>query len=213
MDKLYRRDSVRKKLRAEQLGKCAYCERLIGENPSHVDHFRPFTSVRDGQGRLYPGYYWLGYIWSNLFLSCSGCNGRKSDLFPLSDPTARVRNHHGDLADEDPLFIDPASEDPRDHIRFHLHSPVIVNNSPKGKATIEVLGFEKRLVLESERLERLNQLNVLKKVVELHHGESENADFAEECLETLRKAVKPTASFSSMAKDFLDEFLARFESA
>lgn len=53
-----------------------------------VEHFRPKGGWRQSPGQPIeqPGYYWLAYEWSNLFLACGPCNSRhKRNLFPLTD--------------------------------------------------------------------------------------------------------------------------------
>jgi hypothetical protein len=45
-----------------------------------------------------PGYFWLAYVWANLFLACQLCNQSfKKNLFPLADPAKRARSHLHDL--------------------------------------------------------------------------------------------------------------------
>lgn len=69
--------------------KCGFCE----SNPSagsywHVEHFRPKKGVANVKNHL--GYYWLGYEWSNLILSCERCNKKKGNKFPISDESRRI---------------------------------------------------------------------------------------------------------------------------
>jgi uncharacterized protein (TIGR02646 family) len=211
---LYKRDKVRNQLRADQHSKCAYCEKKLAEEATHVDHFRPFTSVTSERIRLYPGYYWLGYAWENLLLTCGKCNGRKNDQFPLSNPTQRVRNHTGDLTLESPQLVDPTGENPRNHIRFKKDMPVVVKGSPKGRVTIDTLELDRRPTLINMRRERLEHLKLLLQMFRECRRYPRNAELrklADEMLHELCEAVKPTAVFSSMAIDLLDEFLKDFQ--
>lgn len=48
--------------------------------PHHVDHVRPKKG----------GYGWLAYVFSNYLLTCSRCNQRKGDRFPIHEGTAKV---------------------------------------------------------------------------------------------------------------------------
>lgn len=69
--------------------KCGYCETNHEAGATfRVDHFRPKRKVKDDAVHL--GYYWLGYEWSNLILSCESCNGKKSNRFPLAIGGVRV---------------------------------------------------------------------------------------------------------------------------
>jgi uncharacterized protein (TIGR02646 family) len=94
---------VRGALYAMQGWVCAYCQRKIDpRDTKHVDHFRPKKG----------GYWWLAYLFKNYFLTCSLCNERKGELFPINDgsqqATYETRNL---LLEEARLLIDPA-EDP-----------------------------------------------------------------------------------------------------
>lgn len=76
------KDTVRDDLRELYDFKCAYCERIT--HAPHVEHYRPKkTRLR---GRMFKGYYWLAYEWSNLLPSCGHCNapGKKDTKFPIN---------------------------------------------------------------------------------------------------------------------------------
>jgi uncharacterized protein (TIGR02646 family) len=71
--------------------KCAYCESPIdAERSAAVEHFKPKS--------LFPS---LAYDCGNYFLGCGGCNGAKSDRWPLNGG-GYVRPDEGDPA---ALFI------------------------------------------------------------------------------------------------------------
>ncbi len=106
---LYAHDEVKKALEALFCGKCAYCEsKVVAQSHLEVEHFRPKKRVSDRPA--HPGYYWLAYEWTNLYLSCKLCNGRyrdqptreeptygeakgKYDQFPVEDESARAMSH------------------------------------------------------------------------------------------------------------------------
>ena len=119
---IYGHESVKSTLLQAQHDKCCYCESKFGAaSYGAVEHFRPKGAVQQGQGLggEHPGYYWLAYSWSNLLVSCERCNtSHKRSLFPLANPELRARCHYDDVDRETPLFVDPAREDPRRHIRF-----------------------------------------------------------------------------------------------
>lgn len=63
--------------------KCAYCETDTSAGaPMQVEHFRPKAKVTEDTTHF--GYYWLAYEWSNLILSCSKCNRKKANFFPIT---------------------------------------------------------------------------------------------------------------------------------
>ena len=165
---VYGHKSVKCALLRVQFDKCCYCESRFGATSyGAVEHFRPKGAVRQGpgQGREYPGYYWLAYAWDNLLVSCEKCNTtHKRDLFPLGDDGARARSHHEDLNAESPLLVDPASEDPGSHIRYR--GAAVVAATRRGQATIDGVGL-RRSDLEEARMERLNHLRCLRQIVEL----------------------------------------------
>ncbi len=204
----YTHDSVRHALERAQHGKCCYCEVLI-EKPyahSHVEHWRPkaYSKQSRNADELRPGYYWLAYDWDNLFLSCHFCNSsNKGNIFPLSNPNDRARNHRADLAAERPLLLKPdGAEDPRDHIGFDQEVPV--GKTPEGRETVEVLGLAR--TDHEIRLRLLNQLRRSHKVVVDHRHDLSPAalEFVTEARGFIARAVRPEAPFSAMAMAFVE---------
>jgi uncharacterized protein (TIGR02646 family) len=120
--RIYGSAAVKKKLQADQHGKCCYCESTLLETGfGDVEHFRPKAGVRQTvKGRLeQPGYYWLAYDWRNLYFSCARCNqAHKRNYFPLIDPARRARSHHEATGHEQPQLLDLATEDPQPHLTF-----------------------------------------------------------------------------------------------
>lgn len=156
----YGHDNVRDALNAIYHGKCAYCETKIEPvATAPIDHYRPVNTYEgqypNGQRQDHEGYYWLGYEWTNLVLSCPACNGTKSSKFHLRNPAARV-THAPDLIVnlpnypehsvnsvslliEDPLLINPERVDPDEHLTVNYYGLLEpINNSPYGQATIEI---------------------------------------------------------------------------
>ena len=200
-DRIYAHDSVKNALLEAQHSKCCYCEsKFRATYPGAVEHFRPKGAVQQerNQGREYPGYYWLAYSWENLLVSCHSCNSKKGTLFPLSDPEARARSHHGDMGAECPLLVDPASEEPRQHIRFR--GPASEPLTERGRETIRVLELN-RSDLEEERRRELAILGTYRAIVRL--GETVGGEPVEEARNFLEGAVLPDARYSSMARCFL----------
>jgi uncharacterized protein (TIGR02646 family) len=135
----------------------AYCEFPLGPY-GDVEHFRPKASYRQSLGDKHhiPGYYWLAYDWQNLLFACNVCNRTlKSDLFPLADSSQR--NIAGrDISQEQPLLLNPAVDDPAEHITYReaVAIPVVHNGIPdsRGRATIELFQFNERpLLLQARR--------------------------------------------------------------
>lgn len=196
---LYGHESVKTALIRAQHGKCSFCEsKLIHISYGDVEHFRPKAGYRqssaDPLGK--PGYYWLAYDWSNLYLSCQLCNQRfKKNTFPLADPARRCRNHLGDLSLEEPLFLDPGSEDPEEHIEFSAEQPRARNGSSRGQATIEALGLQ-RSDLQEVRFDRYKKLELLRRLAKA----MPETPVGQEARALLDNAVRDQAEYASMAR-------------
>lgn len=144
---IYGADSVKNGLIRAQHGKCCFCESEVRHiSYGDVEHFRPKKGYRQAAGDALgrPGYYWLAYDWSNLFLACQMCNQRfKGNLFPLETLANRAVSHTDDIADEDPLFLHPQDDEPEAHISFREHVAVPANGSERGDVTIRALGLNR----------------------------------------------------------------------
>jgi len=102
-----------------------YCEHSAG---SDIDHFWPKEK--------YPG---RAYTWENYLWACGICNSHfKGSKFP--------RDENGV-----PLLINPAEEDPREHLLLTPTTGTYVARTKKGEATMPVLGFDRRPALDRSR--------------------------------------------------------------
>lgn len=73
----YDGQDVQDALYENQYGICYLCDQKVGKN-SQIEHLRPKAE----------GYFpELKYKWTNLFLACPYCNGRKPNALLLLDPT------------------------------------------------------------------------------------------------------------------------------
>jgi uncharacterized protein (TIGR02646 family) len=165
---LYGATSVKSALRKAQHDKCTFCESKITLIAyGDVEHFRPKAGFvqQEGDTLSRPGYYWLAYAWSNLFLACPLCNQRfKRNVFPLRDPTRRARSHHDEITEEEPLLIDPSSIDPEKHIRWQREYPEAIVGSQEGQATIDLLGLQRAELAEFRR-QHLRTLTFLREAL------------------------------------------------
>ena len=216
---IYGTTAIKRKLLEAQHKKCCYCEiKCLASGHGDVEHFRPKGSVRQDSNSIVekPGYYWLGYTWSNLLISCSLCNTtHKKNLFPLHNPYHRARNHNDEIENEERMLVDPGAEDPRDHIRFQYDAPVAL--TPRGEETIWVLGLE-RFDLTEARLKVAYQIkfaNGLRKMYEAMNDleqreldEDQQVDIDRAYI-LLGRSVEPTSEYSSMAIDLLDFLRSR----
>jgi uncharacterized protein (TIGR02646 family) len=200
---LYGAKSVKNALIGAQHGKCAFCEAKIRHiDHGDVEHLRPKGGFRQSaeDALEQPGYFWLAYAWDNLFLACSLCNqGFKRNLFPLVNPARRARSHRDDLGAEEPLLIDPAKEDPATLIGFRQEVAFPIDDQPRARISIEILGLN-RVELAEHRRDRLAPLKQLQAVLPLLPADSEEAHAI---AELLAESTLPRAEYSSMVSAFL----------
>lgn len=200
----YKSPVVRKTLTERQFNKCCFSEAKFSGDNSHVEHFRPkaYVETTNPKGKLYPGYYWLAYEWSNLML-CKGiinCS-YKRNFFPLIDEAKRNRTHKDNFVEES-VLIDPSTEDPRNHIGFYKEE--IRPRTERGRETIQLLGLREATLAES-RYTHYHTLWVVKTGVDgaIKKGIPLTDPHLQEQIALLRSAIQPDAVFSSMAIDFL----------
>jgi hypothetical protein len=186
----YNAAAVRKRLFLEQHRKCAWCELRLHYSSSPVEHYRPKAGAgrhdRGEAARVDDGHYWwLTWTWENLLFSCPRCNdqGHKANFFPLasgSQPLAPPKRPHRsrrgpaffNTSGEQPLLLDPAADDPLDHI---VWKPLQINFArrdwkwmpagltPRGVATIAIL----KLAELADELEHHLRIAVLPSLEEL----------------------------------------------
>ena len=196
---IYNADSVKASLKKAQHKKCCFCEKTQADEYGAVEHYRPkgaYKSKRKAKLKK-PGYYWLGYLWDNLFFVCGPCNTKKGSLFPLKDETKRVINHHGNVNQELPLLLNPTGrKDPTKHIKFT--NQFISGISPEGKNTIEICKLD-RDGLNEERKKLLDELD--ERITIIISGKDPSAVLRAK--KYVQNSIKKDASFSAMAMDYL----------
>ncbi len=204
--KIYNHPTVKEALQIAQHFKCCYCEKNIADEHGAVEHYRPKGNYKTADGTTYyPGYYWLAFQWSNLFLVCDKCNNAKGTKFPIVDEAKRATNHHKDIAHEAPLLINPSGPDnPRQHIGFRNERPVPLNDSLAGKTTIADCSLN-RSTLNEKRKQLIDNLEI--RVDVLYDAENRTPDIVDKAKTYLKKAMEPEAEFSAMAQDYIKQFL------
>lgn len=175
--KIYGDSSVKQQLEKDQHYKCCFCEGKFSEHSyGDVEHFRPKKAFKKHQqkGLNYPGYYWLAYDWNNLMYSCEKCNRKyKRNDFPLQNEATRSSHHaHANpVVNEDCLLVNPIIENPSQFITFDKGIPKPVNNSLKGKVSIEKYGLDRLNVLRIENLNAVRGALTLSNIDETNLAE------------------------------------------
>lgn len=205
---VYAHPSVKRTLLRMQHAKCAFCEaRPLHVSDGDVEHYRPKAAVRQGETDPLqrPGYYWLAYDWENLLFACERCNRRhKKSQFPLHDAAVRARRHTDDVSREQPLFVDPAREDPALLIGFRGHVPFARGGDVRARATLKALGL-RRFHLNRDREEHLEMLWAVYAIATLPAAPAAERRRAEDLL---RRMTAPEAEYSLMSRTAVDRWHA-----
>lgn len=148
-ESLYKITAIKNTLWNDQHHKCCYCESQLQLQYSDVEHFRPKTRAINSDKSYDPGYWWLAYCYDNLLYSCNTCNRtHKKDKFPLMPHGIRLiypqKSPKNGQASELNLIINPATEDPSDHLTFVYDQhgePRITWKTLRGETTIKAIGL------------------------------------------------------------------------
>jgi uncharacterized protein (TIGR02646 family) len=164
---IYNDARVKVRLQHDQRDKCCYCEWKPTDNYGDVEHFRPKGGVQQTLNGFLekPGYYWLAYEWSNLYYACIYCNQKyKTNYFPLRNPAARALRHADVLTLEQPLLLDPATEDPAIHLTFEQDT--IKALSDRGSHCIQAFGLDRPELIQ-RRIRHLKLLQYARQIGDL----------------------------------------------
>ena len=133
-------------------GKCAYCESRLGATQvGDVDQFRPKIRAMELDGTVAPDHYWwLAYDWDNLLLACAVCNRSKATRFPTERPRAEAPARGAELRRERALLLDPCVDRPEKELVF-TDEGVVVSDTPRGRATIEILALNREALVAARR--------------------------------------------------------------
>ena len=200
---IYNHPSVKPILKSAQHNKCCYCEKSQSDEPGAVEHFRPKNGYKSTpKEKLHkPGYYWLGYEWTNFYFTCCACNNKKSNYFPLVKEAARAKSHHDSIAREKPRLLEPGGKtNPRKHIIFT--NQFVQGTSTLGWETIRICGLD-RAGLDEERNKLILLINA-QIIIALNKNSSPKE--VRNAKSFLRACRKPKAPFSAAAADYLRQF-------
>lgn len=136
-------------------GKCAYCEVKLGGDrlDNSLTFYRPRQNALQNGTYSPDHYWWLSWEWSNLYLACSTCMRRKGQKFPTANNRRAKAGTLGvALLEEEPLLLDPCSDEPAAHLSFRETGEVEPEGgSARGDATIKVLGLNRDTLVSKRR--------------------------------------------------------------
>lgn len=146
-----------KRLKKHYRNKCGYCETKVNAaGYLTVDHYRPKKRV--AEDTIHPGYYWLGYEWTNFVPACHGCNSAKGNHFPIDSKNGGTRVTSPPLTTdrqldfdacrvdskihlkEQPLLLHPIIDTPEEHLTF-LPDGTVEGSTERGNITVQVCGL------------------------------------------------------------------------
>lgn len=137
---------------------------------------------------------------------CTLCNQQyKKNLFPLKNPANRAHSHHDDVAEEEPLLINPSVLNPQEYIGFRAEIPYPIDGHVYGKTTIAVLGLDREALNETRR-SKLTLIKNLLDLIEVAAQRSDNHELqqlAEHTKQNLKQQTTLTAEFSAMVSAFI----------
>jgi len=161
-------DSLKIEVEKQFKKKCAYCEsKLDVFSPSYIDNYRPKRGARGFEKNEFydDHYWWLVYVWANLYLSCPECNKHKGSWFPIQGDLVKAKEYGLELINEKPLLLDPCYDQPAEHFLFD-RSGVIEPITERGRVTVEILKLNRASLVKS-RKDESNKLHItLKKILE-----------------------------------------------
>lgn len=194
---LYGGAEVKDKLKHLQNDKCCFCEATVS-HVAHgdVEHYRPKAGwvQKDKDKLTKPGYYWLAYDFSNLYLSCQICNQKfKRNYFPLADAAKRAKTHTDKLTGEKSLIIDPGKENPAKYLTFNKEMIAAINDNAKGTETIKRTGLNRKEILKA-RFEYLGILQTLADIARNNFPQAANAR------KKMKELAKPDKLYSLMVR-------------
>lgn len=208
---VYGGKSVKEALCLYQNNKCCFCESSLHAQHGDVEHFRPKAGwVQENKDQLSDtGYYWLAYDWENLFLSCQKCNQTfKKNFFPLENPEERALDHTYDITKERHLIINPATDNPRDHLLFKKE--IVTFKTSKGDETIKRTAIDLGIYEEDRRtiLKYVESLVLLLKLLEVNQITSPDIQAV---IASIKELVNPKKPYYAMLKDNFESELVLYE--
>lgn len=130
-------------------GACAYCERPLeahGPDAAVVTHYRPTWGAVGSAGDVdLQAYWWLTYEWDNLYPACADCVRSRGTRFPVSGERATPT---GGLDDEQPLLLDPLTDDPDEHLRYQPDG-TITALTERGRITTDILALNRDFLIKA----------------------------------------------------------------
>lgn len=180
--------------------KCGYCESHVEAGAVlEFDHYRPKNGIK--RDKSHPGYYWLGYEWTNFIPACPRCNRAKSNCFPIDasggkrvkEPPihrsgrldkAKCKADSSILKAEKPLLLHPELDEPEKHLVF-LRDGEVKGISQKGKKTVDICQLNRDDLILMRRSIINSCMDEIRKLLNDFKTEKINKEILHYCMERL----------------------------
>ncbi len=195
--------------------KCWYTEVKHGADYPEIEHFRPKKNTKkEDSSKANDGYYWLAFNLTNYRLCKPMPNRKKGTFFPIVDESKRAKCCDECHLDEIPIFLDPLSSNDTLLLSFNdigEPEPAIGCTTLQKKRvnlTVKRFGLDHNL-LNRRRKEVWKQARLLfNRYLRLTADAEKTSNVkmiskAEEALDKVLDLMKPSAEFSSVAKESL----------
>lgn len=214
---------LKKELEAISFNKCWYCEAQNIRGDLHVDHYRPKIRVKDKDGIVKTGYWWLAFNYNNFRAACSYCNTLHSgedetsrgkiDHFPLLDESKRASSPDDTIEDEMPLLLDPTNPCDPFLLWFADDGRAISKVAKEGGffyeraiVTMDILNLNDVKIVEARKKLRLECTELIergdKAFARYAKGSISGKTEFEGVILQIRKKVQPTEQFSATSYAF-----------
>lgn len=173
----YKHPRNKEALKKASHDKCMYCESKISHiDFAHVEHIKPKADDK------YPE---LEFVWENHGYACPKCNNAKSDSFDETTP-----------------YIDPYSEDPKEHLYAFGSFIWAKNGSERGDLTIQDIELNRPELLE-KRMAKITEINNTLNAC----FRTQNPRLRESALAELKKEAEVDKEYSMVVEALLEASL------
>lgn len=191
--------------------KCAYCETDTSAGaPMQVEHYRPKAKVTEDVNHL--GYYWIAYEWSNLILSCSKCNNKKRNRFPilgsrvtepkLGDdglPSNDFRlSNSPNFTSESPQLLHPEIDFVEDHFLYNEKGE-IVGRTAKALETIKICGLNRKELVFKRLTISNNFKSDIKEILSEFLDQKISSD---QCRDSIKRVFRKLAGLQNPQREY-----------
>lgn len=177
----YGHKDIRQQLNTCSFNKCFYCESKLVGTPREIDHFVE-VSIDSS----------LAYEWTNLYLSCSNCNGKLDhNVIPVTDALNPC--------------VD-SNEEIQRHITFEKECICSQPGSEKGPKTIQKFRLDSE-ALDLKRGKWLNKLATMVIEIDNKMHEDNRSTHSDEEKMAVRRFMQNDQPYSLMCETYIKSYI------